>query len=129
MADGLERYAMVALGSAVGGCARYALGGWISSRTESAFPWGTLAVNVTGCFVIGLLLTAAFDRIAPDPRWRLLLAVGFCGGYTTFSTFAYETVKLLDARSIAFAALNVAASCAAGLVAVRLGRALAERIW
>lgn len=129
MADGLERYALVAVGSAIGGCARYGLGGWVSARTGGAFPWGTLVVNVTGCFVLGLFLTAAVDRLVLDPRWRLLVAVGFCGGYTTFSALAYETSKLLDARSIALAALNVAASFVAGILAVRIGSALAERIW
>ena len=129
MSVGLERYLLVALGGAVGSCARYALGGWVSARTGGTFPWGTLIVNVTGCFVIGVFLTAAVDRLVLDPRWRLLVAVGFCGGYTTFSTLAFETSKLLDARSVAFATLNVAGSFVAGIVAVRLGSAIAERMW
>lgn len=129
MAGELERYLLVAFGGAVGSCARFALGGWISGRTGGTFPWGTLIVNVTGCFVIGIFLTAAVDRLVLDPRWRLLVAVGFCGGYTTFSTLAYETSKLLDARSVAVAALNVAASFVAGILAVRVGSAIAERIW
>jgi fluoride exporter len=127
MADGLERYLVVAVGSAAGGCARYALGSWIASRAGASFPWGTLVVNVTGCFVVGLFLTTAADRLALDPRWRLLVVTGFCSGYTTFSTLAYDTSKLLEARSAAFATANVVGSFAAGLVALRLGAALGGR--
>ena len=96
----LERYLYVALGSALGGCGRYWIGGLISRRLGGSFPWGTFFVNVSGCFVIALFLTIAIERTALDPRWRLLIAVGFCGGYTTFSTFGWETVRLLDTGDV-----------------------------
>jgi len=124
-----ERYLLVALGSAIGGCTRYAISGFIASRYGTAFPWGTLVVNVTGSFVIGLFLTAAMDRLALDPRWRLLVAVGFCGGYTTFSTFTWETAGLLDAGNFAFATGNVGGSAIAGVAAIYAGAALARWLW
>jgi CrcB protein len=129
MSDGFERYAIVALGSAVGGCARYALGGWISDRAGATFPWGTFVVNVTGCFVLGFFMTAALERLDIDPRWRLLVAVGVCGGYTTFSAFAYETSKLVAGRDYLFAGANVVSSAFAGLAAVWCGTALARWLW
>lgn len=125
----VERYLLVALGSAIGGCARYGIGGLIASRWGTAFPWSTVVINVTGSFVIGLFLTAAMERAAVDPRWRLLVAVGFCGGYTTFSTFAWETVSLLDGRNFAFAAANVSGSAIAGVAAIYAGAALARWLW
>ncbi len=125
----IERYLLVAIGSAIGGCARYWVGGLVASRFGTAFPWGTLVVNATGSFVLGLFFTAAVDWAALDPRWRLLVAIGFCGGYTTFSTFAWETAGLLDGRSFAFAAGNVAGSAIAGVAAIYAGAALARWLW
>ena len=124
-----ERHLLVALGSALGGVARYAIGGLVDARVGTTFPWGTLVVNVTGCFVLGLFFTAAIDRLALDPRWRLLMGVGFCGGYTTFSTFGWETAGLLEGGSFAFAAANVAGSAVAGITAVYAGAALARWLW
>ena len=128
MPEGLDRYALVAVGSAAGGCARYAVAGLLPPRALSPFPWGTFVVNVTGCFVLGVFLTAAAERFGLDPRWRLLVAVGFCGGYTTFSALAHEASVMLDARSVALAALNVAGSFVAGVLALRLGATLAARV-
>jgi fluoride exporter len=126
--DAFNRYLIVALGSAVGGCLRYGLGGFISSRWGTAFPWGTFVINVTGSFVIGAFLTFALQRIDIDPRWRLLVAVGFCGGYTTFSTFAWETAMLLQSRELSFALGNVLGSAVAGVLGI-LGGARFARWW
>jgi CrcB protein len=125
----LERWLIISVGGAIGSIARYELGAWISSRWGAAFPWGTFVLNVTGSLVIGFVLAAATERLPLDPRWRFFVAVGFCGGYTTFSTFAYETAKLLAARDIAFAVANVAGSAVAGILAVIGGAALARSIW
>jgi CrcB protein len=127
MADGWRDYAVVALGSAIGGCARHGIGGAVARRFGTAFPWGTFVVNVTGCFVIALFLTLAADRAGLDARWRLFVAVGVCGGYTTFSALAWETSKLVEGRDWALAAANVAGSAFAGLAAVWLGCVLARR--
>jgi CrcB protein len=124
-----ETYLLVAVGSAIGGCARYAIGGAVARAWGPEFPWGTLVVNTTGCFVIGLFLTAALGRLDLDPRWRLLVAIGFCGGYTTFSTFAWEVAKLMEGRDYLLAAADVVGSTIAGLAALWCGAALARWLW
>jgi CrcB protein len=86
------KYLLILLGAAVGGLARYLISNWFLQRTGGRFPWGTLVVNVTGCFLIGVVMTALTDRFTdPHPNWRMLLVVGVLGGYTTFSAFAWET--------------------------------------
>ena len=116
----------VALGGAAGALSRYGLDSFIEQRTESVFPWATFAINISGCLAVGFIISALVDRRnAPD--WlRLGLVVGFCGGYTTFSTFAQETYDLVEAREIAIALATVGASVVLGvlavLVGVRLGR-------
>jgi CrcB protein len=129
MGDAFVRYALVAAGSAIGGCARYGVGLAVARRSASLFPWGTFLVNVTGCFAIGLFMAFTVERLPLDTRWRLLFAVGVCGGYTTFSSFAYETSKLVDGREYAFAAANVVGSALAGLAAVWIGGAAAKWVW
>jgi CrcB protein len=121
-----NRYLLVALGGAAGSCARYAVGAFAARHLPLAFPWGTFLVNVTGSFVMALVVALTMDRFAEDPRWRLLLAVGFCGGFTTFSALAWETDRLLEARELWLAAANVVGSAVAGLVAIRLGIAAAR---
>ena len=113
----------VAFGSALGGMARYALSGFVASRIGEIFPWGTLAVNVSGCAVIGLF--AAF--IAPGGRWpgslaiRELVLIGLCGGYTTFSSFSLQTLSLARDGEWLRALGNVVASVVLCFIAVWLG--------
>jgi fluoride exporter len=111
-----------------GAISRYAVEGWVSARTKAAFPWGTLVVNVSGCFLLGFVFALLTERFLPHPTLRTALTVGFLGAYTTFSTFAFESVRLAEDGAWLIAAANLAASLAAGLVAVyagmRLGRAL-----
>jgi fluoride exporter len=116
----------VALGGAAGAVARFALAEWIAARAHGAFPWGTFAVNVLGSLVLGAVLGA----YPSSGAWavRALLAVGFCGAFTTFSTFGYELLVLLEARYYAAAAAYVGASLAAGLLAVFAGAALGARL-
>jgi fluoride exporter len=107
-------------GAAVGSPARWLMDQYVQARHRSDFPWGTLAINVLGSLVLGLLLGAAsLDRIA-DPTLALAGA-GFCGGFTTFSTFGYETVRLAQEGSSLRAAGNVGLSLAAGLAASAAG--------
>ncbi len=129
-------YAYVAIGSAFGGAARFTLGAWLQRRLDASiphaglvsFPIGTLLVNVTGSFVLGVLAVAIARRGPDSDVMRLLLAVGFCGGYTTFSTFSFDTVALLESGGGRLAALNVVASVALALLAtfagIGLGRLL-----
>jgi len=86
----LKTYLGIALGSALGGMARFGLGGLVDRRTGGSFPWGTVLVNISGCFLIGL-----FAQSRVNPQWRLLLMVGVCGGYTTFSSFSLQTLNQL----------------------------------
>jgi CrcB protein len=125
----LERTLMIAVGGAIGSCARYELGALIARRYGTVFPWGTFVINVTGSLILGFFLALALERVELDPRWRFFVAVGICGGYTTFSTFAWETVQLIDGRNFLLAALNAGGSAVAGVIAVVAGAALARWIW
>ena len=128
---------LVALGSAVGGVARWSLGGWLQRLAGGAppvvFPVGTLVVNATGSFVLGVLAVVLTrpDAARTDAAW-LVLGVGFCGGYTTFSTFSLDTVALLETRGLVLAAANVVVSVIAGLAGIfagmMLGRAALGRL-
>ena len=114
------RVALVAVGGAIGAVARYLLGLWIATRVGPDFPWGTFAINVSGAFLIGVVLGLTTAGVI-SPELRLLLAVGVLGGYTTFSTFSYETLELLlDGNMLAFL-LNAAGQLGGGLLAVALG--------
>jgi fluoride exporter len=115
-----------AVGGALGALSRYGLDRLIEQRGESSFPWSTFVINVSGCVLVGFLVAAIVDRQSA-PEWlRAGLVVGFCGGYTTFSTFAQETLDLVEAREVAIATLSVSANVALGVLAVvagvRLGR-------
>ncbi len=129
-------YLYVALGSAVGGVARYAAGPWVQRHLDDrvpraaamALPVGTLLVNVTGSFLLGALIVAFARQGARSEPMRLLLAVGFCGGYTTFSTFSADTVALAEGGAGQIALLNVAASVALALTATVLGGLVARAL-
>ena len=105
---------LVGLGSALGGVLRYVLGSALTQRWPSPVPTGTLIVNVSGCFLLGLIAASVGSK---SESWRLLLGVGFCGGYTTFSTLMYDTEKLKPGPATS----NIALSLALGLLAVWLG--------
>ena len=114
---------LVGAGSFLGGIARYALTGLVQRWAGAGFPWGTLAVNVTGCFAIGAVLHLVEDRATLGPDARVFLVVGILGGFTTFSAFGWETFELLRANQPGLALINAAGSVTAGLAAVWLGRA------
>ncbi len=109
----------IALGGALGTVARYLLGGFVQ-RASDTFPYGTLVVNVTGSFLLGFLVRYLLETTA-SPELRAVLAIGFCGGYTTFSTFSYETIQQIQQGEFLRAGGYVAASLVAGLVAVVIG--------
>src|SRR6266404_767111 len=99
--DGLRigaalRIALIAIFGAIGTLARYGLQGVVQIRLGSTFPYGTLLVNLTGCFLLGLIGQFTMNRLVISPDWRVAIAVGFFGGYTTFSSFGWETAKLLE---------------------------------
>ena len=123
-------YLAVALGSALGAVARYLCSLWLVQLTGPGFPWGTLAVNVAGSFLIGLYaaLSGPDGRLLASPTERQFVMTGFCGGYTTFSIFSLETVRLIEAGRHALAGLNVSVSVVLWLGSVWAGWALATRI-
>ena len=121
------RYLLVLIGGGTGAMARYAAGSAIMIRFGGKFPLGTLVINVTGSVLIGFLMTMLTERFKLDPNWRLLLVVGFLGGYTTFSSFEWETYSALRDGARWTGALNVVSSVTLGYAAVWLGAILARR--
>ena len=123
MPELLKDSLVVGLGGFLGAVARFLVGTWIVNRYGAAFPWATLVINVTGSFVLGLLGTLLLNRVLIHPNWRLGVAVGFIGAYTTFSTFEYESARL----GASWAALgNLLGSVLAGYGAVWLGIRLGQ---
>ncbi len=118
----------ISLGAILGANLRYLVGQSVTKLFSSTLPYGTLVINVTGSFVLGFFLVWTGERVLADPRWRLFVAVGFCGGYTTFSSFAYETFALFEQGRFAASALNVVVSNALSLAGVALGAVLARSI-
>jgi len=119
---------LVALGGAIGSVARYLVGGWFAVRFGSALPYGTFVINVTASFIIGFFLAFAQERVGVGPYWRLFIAVGFVGGYSTFSTFEYEGIRLLQSGEMLFGALYLIGSVVTGATAAVAGIALGSWI-
>ena len=117
---------LVALGGALGSVLRYKIDGWVQAGAGGAFPWGILVVNVTGCFVAGLLMTVLLERTSVSDEVRTGLLVGVLGGYTTFSTFSLQSLDLANAGLWGYVVLNVLASVTGALLAVWLGQQLAR---
>jgi CrcB protein len=118
----------IAVGSAIGGVSRYLLGGLIQRLTGGPFPLGTMVINVTGSLLIGFLLRYSLDSGAVSPEMRAFMTIGFCGGYTTFSTFSWETVALVEGGDWGRAALYVVASVFLSLLGTVAGLALAREV-
>jgi len=125
----LDRYFVVLAGAGLGGLARYVAGTWIMAKYGGRFPLGTFIINVTGSFLIGVLMMLFTERLQPHPNWRLFLVVGVLGGYTTFSSFEYETLQAVRDGTSWLAALYVLASVGVGYLGVWLGALLALRAW
>ncbi len=121
------RLILIALFGAVGTLARYGLQGVVQIRTGSTFPYGTLLVNLTGCFFLGLIGQFTLNRLVISPDWRVAIAVGFFGGYTTFSSFGWETAKMLEDGEWLRATTYVTTSVGAGLLLSVAGIRLANR--
>lgn len=116
--DVFGKYLAVAVGGAIGAMARYFLGNSILSQIAVPFPTATFVINVAGSFIIGFFLTIVTERLSLDSHLRLLVAVGFIGAFTTFSTFEYETARLIEEGYLMQALLNVLLSVTVGFVAV-----------
>src|SRR6266480_971702 len=119
--------ALIAIFGAVGTLARYGLQGLVQVRVGSAFPYGTLLINLTGCFFLGLIGQFTMNRMVLSPDWRMAITVGFFGGYTTFSSFGWETAKMLEDGEWLGATAYVGASVLAGLLLSVAGIRLANK--
>ena len=100
---------------------RYGVSLLSAGRLGTGFPYGTLLANVIGCFIIGAFMAAATERVITNPNLRFLVVVGFCGGLTTFSSFSYETIKLLEEAGLQYALLNILTNMVLGFLATWLG--------
>jgi CrcB protein len=121
------RLFLIATFGAIGTLARYGLQGLLQIRMGSTFPYGTLFINLTGCFFLGLLGQTMLNRMIISPEWRVAITVGFFGGYTTFSSFGWETAKMLETGEWLRATTYVAASVVFGLLLSVAGIRLANR--
>ncbi len=117
----MDRYLVVLAGAGLGGLARYAAGTWIMLKYGGRFPLGTLIVNVSGSFLIGVLMTLLTERLHPHPYWRLFLVVGLLGGYTTFSSFEYEIYQAVRDGAHWMGMLYLTGSVMFGYLGVWLG--------
>jgi len=114
----LLKYLMVGIGGGLGSILRFWLGSYIGSRMGSRFPYGPFVINITGSFLIGLVFAFLTARTQWSPNWRYLIPIGFIGGYTTFSSFEYETLQTIQDGQIGLGLLYVAASVVVGFAAV-----------
>jgi CrcB protein len=122
------RIALLIVFGAAGTLARYGLQGLVQDHTGSEFPTGTLAVNLLGCLLLGGIAQYGLTHLTIPPEWRIGITVGFFGAFTTFSTFGWETIRLLDAGESLPAGMYVLASVAGGLLAIVAGMKIADRI-
>ncbi len=124
----MVNYLVIGLGGFLGAVSRYAVALWIGQRWGRTFPLGTFVINVSGSFLISLVMALFTEKYLVNPQWRLFLAVGFLGAYTTFSTFEFETGTLLSDGEWMLALLNVVLSVVVGFIALKLGYVAAKFI-
>ncbi|HUO34734.1 MAG TPA: fluoride efflux transporter CrcB [Candidatus Acidoferrum sp.] len=117
----MTKYLIVGLGGAVGSVLRFWAGGYISTRMGTRFPYGTFVINITASFLIGFIMELLAERGHWNPNWRYLIPIGFLGGYSTFSSFEYETFRVFQDGELLIAMLNVVSSVVVGFFAVWLG--------
>ena len=123
----MERYLVVLAGAGLGGLARYVAATWIMVKYGGRFPLGTFIINITGSFLIGVLMTLLTERLHPHPNWRLFLVVGVLGGYTTFSSFEYEIYQAVRDGARWMGMLYMTGSVVLGYAGVWLGAVLTVR--
>ena len=122
----MEKYLFIGLGGFLGSIARFGLASLIQNKTESLFPYGTMVVNIVGCFMIGLLMTLFQERIVVSQNIRLFLIIGILGGFTTFSSFSYDTLALMKSGNFLGAGLNSGLSLFGCLIATWFGFYIGE---
>ena len=124
----MRAYLWVSFGAIVGANLRYFLSRLAAKLLSPHFPYGTLIINVTGSFILGLFLIWTTERVFADPKWRWLIAIGFCGSYTTFSSYAFETMAYFEQGHWSLFALNILGNNLLCLAGVLLGGAIARAI-
>jgi CrcB protein len=117
----MTKYLIVAFGGALGSMLRFWAGGYVSSRLGTRFPYGTFVINITASFLIGFVMTLLAERTHWSPNWRYLIPIGFLGGYSTFSSFEYETFRVFQDGEFLIVGLNIVGSVVVGFVSVWLG--------
>jgi fluoride exporter len=117
----MEKVLYISIGAILGANARYWIGDWAAQKWGTAFPYGTLIINITGSLLLGFFITIATERFLIDPRLRILIAVGFFGAYTTFSTYAMESFNLLSNGQWLYGMFNLFGSTILGVLAAALG--------
>ena len=117
----MSKLLVVALGGGLGASTRYLVANYAAQKLGVTFPYGTLIVNVTGCFIIGLFMTLTTEKFIVSPYLRLLVSVGFLGGLTTFSSYSYDTFKLLEEASYLLAFYNITSNVAFRFFGTYLG--------
>ncbi len=122
----MQKYLLIAAGGALGSIARYWVGSSISGRIGTRFPYGTMVINITACVIIGFTLTYFGKRADLSPAWRFLVAIGFIGSYSTFSTYEWETLSTLRSGAFLLSGLYAVGSLILGLAATWCGTALAD---
>ncbi|MEM5773650.1 MAG: fluoride efflux transporter CrcB [Anaerolineaceae bacterium] len=124
----MEKFLIISLGAVLGANTRYWVSDWAARKLGSGFPYGTLIINITGSLLLGFFLTLATEKLALDPRWRLLIAIGFFGSYTTFSTYTYESLNLMLGGQWLPGLANLLGSAAVGILAAAAGMYLGKLI-
>jgi fluoride exporter len=119
---------MISIGGVLGANARYLMAGWAAQRFGTAFPYGTFIINVSGALLLGFFMAFVQDRAFIHPNYRLFFATGFCGAYTTFSTFTYESLRLFQDGSFLLGLTNLFGSVAIGMLGIVLGFVLGRMI-
>ena len=124
----VEKYFAVGVGGFVGSIARFWLATYIGQRMGTRFPYGTFLVNISGSFLIGMVMTILAERTQLSPTWRYLVPIGFIGGYTTFSTFEFETLRAIQDGQFTIGLLNVVLSVVLGFAMVWTGAMVGKAI-
>lgn len=124
----MQTVLLISLGAVLGANLRYFIAQYVARIVPSDFPYGTLVINISASFVLGFFMIWTTQRVLADPRWRLFAAVGFCGGYSTYSSYAFETFALFEKGQLAPAIWNILATNGICFIAVILGAALARTL-
>jgi CrcB protein len=122
------KYVMIGVGGFVGAIARFLIGTYVGNKLGTKFPYGTFVINCTGSFLIGLILTLLTEKTHWNANWRYLIPIGFIGAYTTFSTFEYETARVIQDGQVLVGLLNVTLSVVIGFAAVMAGIAVGRAL-